>query len=107
MLKPWQFNLLTALGAIALLLALTNAVFFTRNRAAQAEVNNRQQFVQQSAALEGLYRDIVKALAELAVKNNDTQLMQMLSAQGINVSVNPPAPAPAAPAAPAPAAPKR
>ena len=105
MLKPWQFNLLTALGALALLLALANGVFFTQNRAAQADVNGRAQFIQQSVALEGLYRDIVKALAELAVKNNDTQLMQMLSAQGINVSVNAPAPA-AAPAAP-PAAPKR
>lgn len=105
MLKPWQFILLTTLGVLSLLLAVTNAVFYTHNRAAQAEVNSRQQFVQQSVALEGLYRDMAKALAELAVKNNDAQLLQMLAAQGINVSVNttaPPAPPPAAPAAPAP-----
>jgi hypothetical protein len=104
MLKPWQFILLTTLGALSVLLAVTNAVYFTRNRAAQAEVNSRQQFVQQSVALESLYRDIAKALAELAVKNNDTQLLQMLAAQGVNVSVNttPAAPAPPAAAAPAP-----
>jgi hypothetical protein len=106
MLKTWQFNLLTALAAITLLLVLTNAIYFTRNRTAQAELNGRQQFVQQSVALEGLYRDMAKALAELAVKNNDAQLLQVLAAQGINVSVNAPAAAPA-PAAPAPAAPKR
>ena len=103
MLKPWQFILLTVLGALSVLLAVTNAAYFTRNRTAQAEVNSRQQFVQQSVALEGLYRDMTKALAELAVKNNDTQLLQMLAAQGINVSVNPtPAAPPPAAAAPAP-----
>ena len=41
--------------------------------------------------LEGLYREIVKGLAELGVKNSDTQIIQMLAALGINVSANPPA----------------
>jgi type VI protein secretion system component VasK len=104
MLGKGQFSALVGLGVIALCLALGNAVLFSINRDAQAEVNNRQQYLQQTVGLEGLYRDIVKALAELAVKNNDAQLLQMLAAQGINVSVNPPAPAaagtlPAAPAA--------
>ncbi|MEO7851916.1 MAG: hypothetical protein ABIR94_06620 [Rubrivivax sp.] len=103
MLAAKQFAVLTALGAGAVLLAIANAVLFTFNRDAQAEVNARQQYLQQTVSLEGLYRDIVKALAELAVKNNDQQLLQMLAAQGINVSVTPsPAPAPAT--APAPAA---
>jgi cobalamin biosynthesis protein CbiD len=103
MLRPWQFTVLVLLGAVALLLAIANGVLFTQNRAAQAEVNARQQYLQQTVSLEGLYRDIVKALAELAVKNNDQQLLQMLGAQGINVSVNAPAvPAPqAAPQVPA------
>lgn len=108
MLKPWQFVLLTLLGTAALLLAVANAVLFTTNRAVQAEVNSRQQFVQQSVALEGLYRDMAKALAELAVKNNDGQLLQILAAQGINVSVNPSVPsAPPAPPSAAAPAPKR
>ena len=95
MLRPWQFTILVVLGALALLLTVTNGVLFTQNRAEQVDVNARQQYLQQTVGLEGLYRDIVKALAELAVKNNDQQLLQMLGAQGINVSVN-------APAAPAP-----
>lgn len=103
MLRPWQFSILVLLGVAALLLAFGNGVLFTQNRAGQAEVNARQQYLQQTVSLEGLYRDIVKALAELAVKNNDQQLLQMLGAQGINVSVNAsPAPAPqAAPQTPA------
>lgn len=99
MLRPWQYTILVVLSATALLLAIANGVLFTQNRAEQAEVNARQQYLQQTVNLEGLYRDIVKALAELAVKSNDTQLLQMLAAQGINVSVNAPA-VQASPAAP-------
>lgn len=99
MLKRWEFGVLTLLGALALLLVISNGVLFGLNRADQQEINARQQFLQQSVQLEGLYRDIVKALAELAVKNNDAQIIQMLAAQGINVSVNAPnAPAAAQPA---------
>jgi hypothetical protein len=88
------------------LLVIGNAVLFMQNRSTQAEINERQQYLQQTVGLESLYRDIVKALAELGVKNNDPQLLRLLAAQGINVSVTPaaPAPAPAAPPAPAPAA---
>lgn len=91
MLLKWQFNLLTVLGAAALLLVLANALLFTQNRSAQAALNQRQLFIQQTVPLEGLYRDIVKALAEMAVKGNDAQVLNMLAAQGLNVTVNGPA----------------
>ena len=99
MLKSWQYTVLNAIGVLALLLVLFNAVLFTKNRDLQQQVNARQQYLQQTTALEGLYRDIVKALAELAVSNNDTQLLEMLASQGLNVSVNAPAPTPASPPA--------
>jgi len=109
MLRVWQYRVLVALGVLALVLVVTNGVLFTQNRGAQAELNARQQYLQQTVGLESLYRDIVKALAELGAKNNDQQLLQMLAAQGINVSVTPAAPTPAAPQpTPAPpAGPKR
>jgi hypothetical protein len=99
MLKRNEFRILTALAALALLLAVANMVMFSQNRATQAEVTGRAQFIQQAAQLEPLYREMVKALGELAVRNNDTQLRDMLAKQGITVTLNP---APAAPAAPAP-----
>ena len=95
MLFKWQFNLLTGLGVAALLLVVTNALLFTQNRSVQGVLTQRQQFIQQTAPLEGLYRDIVKALAEMAVKGNDRQVLAMLSAQGLTVSVNNPVSAPA------------
>ena len=99
MLNKNEFRILTALAAIALLLAVANLVLFSQNRLAQAEVTQRAQFIQQSAQLETLYREMVKALGELTVRNSDTQLRDMLAKQGITVNMPPP-PAPAVPPAP-------
>ncbi|MDP1691249.1 MAG: hypothetical protein Q8L49_04725 [Burkholderiaceae bacterium] len=96
MLGSWQFRMLTLLGAIALALVMANGILFEQNREVQGQINQRQQFVQQTVPLEGLYREIAKALAELGIKNNDKQLLQMLAARGINVAVNPPPAATAA-----------
>lgn len=90
MLKRWQFNVLTGLAGLAVVLVLTNAVLITQNRESQAELAQRQQFIQQTVPLEGLYRDIVKALAEMAIKSNDRQVVNMLAAQGLSISVNAP-----------------
>ena len=100
MLKKNEFLILTVLAAIALLLAIANMVLFSQNRVAQAEVTQRAQYIQQAAQLEPLYREMVKALGELTVRNNDTQLRDMLAKQGI--TVNMPAPPPPAPPAPEP-----
>ena len=98
MLSKWQFNLLTALGATALLLVGVNVALSTLNRNAQMALNQQQTFIQQTVPLEALYRDIVKALAEMAVKGNDRQVLDMLAAQGLNVSMNNPVNAPSEPA---------
>lgn len=88
MILKWQFKLLTLLGASALVLVLSNALLFTQNRNAQGALGQRQQFIQQTVPLEGLYRDIAKSLAEMAVKGNDRQVLDMLATQGLNVTVN-------------------
>lgn len=91
MLKTWQYLTLIALGATSLVLAVANAGLFASNRAQQGEINQRQGFLQQTQSLEGLYREMVKGLAELAVRNNDRQVIDALAAQGINVTPNQPA----------------
>ena len=87
MLKKWEFWFLTGVGAVTLVLVLANATLFLTNRSTQIDANSRQQFIQQSIQLETLYREIVKALADLSVKNNDKQLKDMLTSQGITVTV--------------------
>jgi hypothetical protein len=93
-----QFWIATALAGLALPLLLINITLVALNRGQQAEIGQRQQFVQQSVQLEGLYREIVRALAELGARNNDEAVRTLLARHGISYSVNAPAPA-AAPAA--------
>jgi hypothetical protein len=90
-----QFWIATALGLVSLLLLALNFTLVRGNRAVQQEIAARQQFVQQSVQLEGLYREIVRALAELAARNNDADVRTMLAKHGITYSVNPPAASPA------------
>jgi len=99
MLKTKEFWTLTALTAVGLVLVLINMALFGQNRQAQAEINQRAQYIQQGVQFEPLYREIIKALADLSVRNNDVELRNMLAKQGITVSANAnPAP-PDAPAA--------
>ena len=101
----WWF--VSALAGLALLLMASSLTLGALNRSLQAEVGVRQQYVQQSLQLETLYREIIRALAELGARNNDGNLREMLQRHGITYDAAP-APAPAAAAAPpAAAAPAR
>ena len=93
----------SALAALALLLMVTSLGLGAMNRSLQGDIAVRHQYVQQSVQLETLYRDIIRALAELGARNNDQNLRDMLQRHGISYNVNAPA-APNAPAGPAPAA---
>ena len=96
MLKRWQFWLLTGLAALSLVLGAFNASLFVGNRGIQVDVAGRQQYIAQSVQLQGLYNEIVRALADLSARNNDDDLRRVLAARGITVTVAPPAQAPAA-----------
>lgn len=95
MLKTWEFWTLTTAALLTAIFVGTNMLLFTSNRAVQTEVAQRQEYIQQSVQLEGLYRDIVKTLADLSVRNQDEELKNLLAAQGISVTITP-TPAPAA-----------
>jgi len=101
MLKRSEHLVLVLLGVLISCLIVANATLILVNRSTQTEIQGRAQFIQQSAQLEVLYREIVKALADLSVKNQDADLRGLLAAHGITVKVNPgaPAPSPAAAAA--------
>lgn len=96
MLRQSEFWMLTAAGALAIVLALANMMLFQANRKLQDEANSRAQYIQQSIALEGLYRDIVKALADRALATRDEQVRDLLAAEGISLDFDKAvAPAPA------------
>ena len=82
-MRKVQYWVVTAVAAASLAAMLASVTLGYGNAASRTEVNQRQQFVQQSVQLEGLYREIVRALAELASRNNDSDVKAMLQKHGI------------------------
>jgi hypothetical protein len=70
-------------------LVLANILMSLGNQSLRGEVNERQQFIAQSIQLEGLHREIVAALATVALKTKDDQLKSLLTSQGISFSTAP------------------
>ncbi len=89
---------LLALAALAAAVAIVG--LGQHNAAARRELAAQQQYVQQSVQLDGLYREMVRALAELSARNGDDALRTLLQRHGISYNLQ----APATPAAPAPKA---
>jgi len=98
----WLYRLLVALSGITLALVVAYIVLIQDNRTVQAEVNQRQQFINQSIQLGRINDTLIRALAAAAVENNDDKLRELLAQNGI--SINPTTGAPEKQATP-PAAP--
>jgi ABC-type transport system involved in cytochrome bd biosynthesis fused ATPase/permease subunit len=88
MMTAMQHGLSTTVAAACVLALAGYAALVHNNRSLRAEVDTRQQYLQQSVQLEGLYNDMVRALAELSARNNDTQLRTLLQKNGITYNVN-------------------
>ena len=71
MLKKWEYWVVTSLAVLWLVLVVLNVTLGQGNRALQNEFSQQQQFVQQSAQLQGLNNEIIRALAELSHRNQD------------------------------------
>lgn len=99
MLARWQFWVTTVVAVVVAVVAGYDMMLFSQNRTAQAELARRTHYVQQSVQLEGLYREMVKALADLSVRSQDKALGDLLASQGI--TVNAPAAAAATSSGPA------
>jgi len=92
-----QHRLLSTLGGLALAAAVAVIGLAQYNAGLRRQIGDQQQYIQQSVQLEGLYREMVRALAELSARSGDEPLRALLQRHGIQYSVN----APATPAAPA------
>jgi hypothetical protein len=101
------------LGALTVVLVLVNFGLLSNNQAIQAQVNQRQQYINQSAQLSRVSDLLIRTLATEAVNKNDDKVRDMLAAQGVTLQVKPasgstpPADTPPAAAPPAPASGKK
>jgi hypothetical protein len=85
---------------VSLALVIVDFTMAQKNRTLQAEVNQRQTFINESLQLNRVNEALIRTIASVAVNDKDDALRAILSKNGISVSVRS-APSGAAPAAPA------
>ena len=82
-------TLLQAIAWLVLAIVISNMVLSQRNRALALDNARQQQFVQSTVPLDALNKELIKALVELALKNQDEQLRNLLASNGITYNFNP------------------
>ena len=82
----WLYRLLVALSGITLALVIVYIFLIQENRTVQAEVNQRQQFINQSIQLGRINDALIRALAASAVNDNDDKLRELLAQNGITIN---------------------
>jgi len=100
----WLNRGLVALSGITLVLVVAYIVLAQENRSVQAEVSQRQQYINQSIRLGRINDALIRALAAAAVDNNDDKLRELLAQNGITINPATGAPEKQAPPAVAPPA---
>ena len=83
-----QFWLLTLMGLTALAVVIVNIFTMMNNAELRSEVNQRQQFINQSIKLGRLHNQLIQGLAQLSARTDDEQLRQLLAKHGINFTVS-------------------
>jgi hypothetical protein len=86
--RGWLYWTLVALSGGALVLVLLNSWLIENNRSVQAEVNQRQEFINQSVEISKIHETLVRSLAQAAVDKNDDRLRDLLASQGITIDAN-------------------
>jgi hypothetical protein len=76
-------------SAVSLVLLVVNISLANTNHALQVDVQQRQAVVNSGPTFSQLNQALVQAMAEDAVKNNNTQLRDLLASQGITLKSNP------------------
>ena len=79
------FWISTGLAVAALVLVVINAGLTLANRAAQAEVNQRQVLINQNLQVNRVTEALVRALASAAVAQHDEALRDLLGQFGVTL----------------------
>jgi len=86
----WLRPAATALALASIVLLVVNAALTLRNESAQAVVNQRQQFINQTAQVSRVALVLVQTVAKTAMANKDDALMQLLERHGVRLQPNAP-----------------
>ena len=82
----WLYWVMVGLSGLTLLLIVAYIVLVQDNRSVQMQVNQRQQFINQSIQLSRVNDALIRALATTAVNNKDDKLRDLLTQNGITIN---------------------
>jgi hypothetical protein len=82
----WLYRVGVGLSAVTLILVIVYIVLVQDNRSVQREVNQRQQFINQSIQLSRVNEALVRALAAGAVNGKSDKLRDLLAQNGITIN---------------------
>ena len=86
--EGWLYWVAVGLSAAAMALVVIYIILVQDNRAVQADVNRRQQFINQSIQFGRINEALVRALAAAAVSNKDDKLRELLADSGITINAS-------------------
>ncbi|HTQ35309.1 MAG TPA: hypothetical protein VMI30_14170 [Stellaceae bacterium] len=89
----WLFRGATGFAGAALLLALANLGLVLTNRSLRHQTDERQQFLQQTAQLNGINETLVRLIAHAAIDEKDQPLRDVLVSHGFRFETEAPSPA--------------
>jgi len=92
----WGYRIIVALSGITFILVLVYLSVSSQNRTVQAQVDQRQQFINQSIQFARIDEALVGALAAAAVNDKDDKIRHLLAQNGITINPKTGAPTPAA-----------
>ena|SRR5438067_2202829 len=90
-MKPTQFYIVVALGAVCLILSIAVIALGQSNQRLQMEAQQQQEEINKGQISQQIGTNIVRDIAQLSLKND--KLKEVLTKNGFNVTVNPTAPA--------------
>ena len=82
----WLNRMVVGLSGVSILLVVAYIVLVQDNRSVQAEVNRRQQFINQSVQLGHINEMLIRTLAASAVSNKDDKLRDLLTQNGVTIN---------------------
>lgn len=82
----WLYRVIVGLSGFSLILVVAYIILVQNNRSEQLEVNQRQQFINQSIQLGRINESLIHAITAAAVSNNDDKLRELLTQQGITIN---------------------
>lgn len=82
----WIYRVIVGLSGFSLILVIAYIILVQDNRAVQLEVNQRQQFINQSVQLGRINDSLIRAIAAAVVGNKDDKLRDLLTQNGITIN---------------------